>query len=91
MTLAQVEYAEQRMQQQWHKLVMAEQEGQPLEALEQMYDVYIRLAEEFNACAEEYQRQRQGRRVVPSAWCPGNLTRSALPRQGKQQDAKLAS
>jgi hypothetical protein len=91
MTGAQVEYAEQRMQQQWHDLVKAEQEGQPLEQLEQMYDRYILFAEEFNDCSEEYQRQRQGRRAGTPARHPGNLTGSALPRQGKQQNTKLAS
>jgi phosphosulfolactate phosphohydrolase-like enzyme len=58
MTLAQIEYAEQRMQKQWRDLVMAEQEGQPLEALEQMYDIYILLAEEFNAYVQAYQSGR---------------------------------
>jgi hypothetical protein len=61
MTVAQVEYTEQRMQRQWHDLVRAEQEGQPLGKLEQMYNKYILLVEEYNACVEEYQRQRQNR------------------------------
>ena len=91
MKLAQVESAEQRMQQQWHDLVRAEQESQPLEVLEQMYDRYILLAEEYNACAEAYQHTRQGRRASASARRSGNLTGPAMPRQGKQQDAKLAS
>ncbi len=91
MSLAQVECAEQRMQQQWHDLVMAEQAGSPLEMLEQMYDRYILLAEEFNARSEEYQRQRQSRRKPGSVSRPGTITGPALPRQGKKQDAKLAS
>ncbi len=57
MTLTQVEYAEQRMQQQWHDLVQAEQTGQPLETLEQMYNGYILLAEEFNALQDKYTRK----------------------------------
>ncbi len=88
MTFAQVEYAEQRMQQQWHDLVMAEQAGETREVLEQMYDLYILMAEAYNACIEKYQLKRQNRRVAnpypPVAGPP-------LPRQGKQQDAKLAS
>jgi len=91
MTLAQVKSAEQRMQQQWHDLVMAEQEGKPLEVLEQMYDTYILLAEEYNACAEEYQRERQSRRKSGSAPRPNSVAGPALPRRGKKQDAKLAS
>lgn len=92
MTLAQVEYAEQRMQQQWHDLVMAEEAGASLEELEQMYDLYILLAQEYNACSEAYQRQRQSRRKSASAAPrPATLTGPALPRQGKKHDAKLAS
>ncbi len=56
MTLAELEHAEKCMQQQWHDLVMAEQQGNALEVLEQMYDTYILLAEEYNRCCEEYQR-----------------------------------
>lgn len=93
MTKAQVEVAEQRMQQQWHDLVMAEQAGQTLEVLEQMYDSYILLAEEYNACMEEYQRQKQERRInVPARRSNNSPTGPVLPhRNKKQQDAKLAS
>jgi len=63
MTFAQVEYAAQRMQQQWHDLVMAEQVGEPREVLERMYDLYILMAEAYNACVEKYQLQRQNRRA----------------------------
>lgn len=91
MTLAQVVYAEQRMQQQWHDLVMAEQAGEPQEMLEQMYDRYILLAQAYNACAEDYQRQRQSRRKIGLNPRPNTITGPALSRQGKKQDAKLAS
>lgn len=93
MTLAQVEYAEQRMQQQWHDLVMAEQAGASLEELEQMYDLYILLAQEYNACSEAYQRQRQSRRKTAGSATRANppLTGPALPRQGKKHNTKLAS
>jgi hypothetical protein len=57
MTLAELEYAERRMQQQWRDLALAEQEGGSLEVLEQMYDSYILLLEEYNRCCEEYQRE----------------------------------
>ncbi len=91
MTFAQVEYAEQRMQQQWHNLVMAEQAGEPQEVLEEMYERYILMAEAYNASLEKYQLQRQNRRVGNPVSRPNPLTGTALPRQGKQQDAKLAS
>jgi hypothetical protein len=66
MTLAELEYAEKRMQQQWHDLVMAEQEGASLEVLEQMYDSYILFLEEYNCCSEAYQRESQARRSPAS-------------------------
>ena len=52
MTLAELERAEETMQQQWYELVRAEQQGSSLEVLEQMYDTYILLAEEYNRCCE---------------------------------------
>lgn len=68
MTRAQLESAEQRMQQQWHDLVMAEQAGKPLEVLEQMYDSYILLAEEFNEMQRVYTRKApRAKRTVKTA------------------------
>ncbi len=57
MTLAEIERAEKDMQQQWYDLVMAEQQGSSLKVLEQMYDTYILLAEEYNRCCEAFQRE----------------------------------
>lgn len=93
MTGTQVENAEQRMQQQWHDLVMAEQAGAPLEVLEQMYDRYILLAEEFNACSAASQQQER-RRPARSAPRGKNAAGPTRPRQKDQKDrhnAKLAS
>ena len=59
MILAELERAEQCMQQQWYDLVMAEQQGNSLEVLEKMYDTYILLVEEYNRCYEAYQRESQ--------------------------------
>jgi hypothetical protein len=91
MTLAQVEHAEQRMQQQWHDLVMAEQAGAPLEVLEQMYDLYILLAQEYNACSAAYQQPKEHRRKARAASRANNATGSTLPRQKNKRDTKLAS
>jgi len=91
MTLAQVEYAEQRMQQQWRDLVIAEQAGAPLEELEQMYDLYILLAEEYNACSAAYQQQRERRRKARPAPRASKISESALPRQENKHNARLAS
>lgn len=66
MTLTELQHAEQRMQQQWHDLVMAEQQGEPLEVLEQMYDTYILLVEEYNRCSETYRQEQQTLEKVTS-------------------------
>ena len=63
MNMRELEHAEKSMQQQWHDLVMAEQQGEPLETLEQMYDTYILLAEEYNRCSEKYQCEQQQRQL----------------------------
>jgi hypothetical protein len=53
MTEVDLERAQKAMQQQWYDLVMAEQQGSSLEVLEQMYDSYILLAEEYNRCCHD--------------------------------------
>jgi hypothetical protein len=93
MTVQELEQVEKNMQSQWHDLVIAEQEGAALETLEQMYDTYILLAEEFNRCSEEYRREQQqawsgrGPRVREGQKQPF-LDRES---QQKRDDIKLAS
>ena len=41
--------AEQRMQRRWFDLAMAEQRGQPMPVLEQMYETYLRALDEYIA------------------------------------------
>jgi hypothetical protein len=91
MTVTQVEHAGQRMQQQWHDLVMAEQAGAPLEVLEHMYDLYILLVEEYNACSATYQQQQERRQTSGSASRAKNITRPTLHRRKNKQNTKLAS
>jgi hypothetical protein len=67
MTLAELERAEKTMQQQWYDLVMAEQQGSSLEVLEQMYDTYILLAEEYNRCSKAFRQENQPVSRAPSA------------------------
>jgi len=89
MTLQELEQAEGSMQQQWHDLVMAEQRGEPLDTLEQMYDSYILLAEEYNRCHDAYEEQeRQQRRRQASSHEHKKAHRS---RGGDKQDMRLAS
>lgn len=59
MTSSELNRAEKAMQQQWFDLVMAEQQGNSLEVLEQMYDNYILLAEEYNRSCETLHQEKQ--------------------------------
>lgn len=91
MTATQVERAERRMQQQWHDLVMAEQAGAPMEVLEQMYDLYILLAEEYTACSAADQQPKEHRHTTGAAPQAKNITRPTLGRRKNRQNTKLAS
>ena len=59
MTQSDLEHAQKAMQQQWYDLIIAEQQGSPLDVLEHMYDTYILLAEEYNRCNEASQQEHQ--------------------------------
>ena len=48
MTPSELTSSEQRMQQKWHDLVMAEQQGTSMLVLEQMYNDYIVAVDEYN-------------------------------------------
>jgi hypothetical protein len=90
MTLAELERAEKCMQQQWYDLVMAEQQGNSLEVLEQMYDTYILLAEEYNRCYEAYQQESQVGLRVASA--PKRNSSRGNPSSGEdERHIRLAS
>ncbi len=73
MTSTQLEYAEKRMQQKWHDLIMAEQKGATKPVLERMYNAYMLAVEEYNRCSAASQEQEEqttslpSERVVPSA------------------------
>ncbi len=86
MTLRELEQAERSMQQQWHDLVMAEQQGEPLDTLEQMYDSYILLAEEYNRCHDAYEEQESQRKSRLHGHKKAHQSRG-----GNQQDIRLAS
>jgi len=47
------ERAEQRMQQKWYDLVMAEQQGVSQQQLERLYNSYILAVEDYNRRAAE--------------------------------------
>lgn len=50
MTPSDLTSIEQRMQQKWHDLVIAEQQGVSVQTLEHMYNAYIVAVEEYNRC-----------------------------------------
>jgi hypothetical protein len=52
MTFTEIEHAQKRMQQKWHDLVMAEQQGASIPTLERMYNAYMLAVEEYNRCCE---------------------------------------
>ena len=93
MTMQELEQVEKNMQRQWHDLVTAEQEGAALETLEQMYDTYILLAEEYNRCSEEYRREQQRAPGGRSPLVAGGKKQSfsGRDRQPKRNDIRLAS
>lgn len=93
MTMQELEQVEKNMQKQWHDLVKAEQAGAALETLEQMYDTYILLAEEYNRCSEEYRPEQQRARGGRGPLITGGKRQSFLgrDRQQKHNDIKLAS
>jgi hypothetical protein len=59
MTSKELDYAERRMQQKWYDLVMAEQQGVPVQVLERLYTAYMLAVEEYNRCAGEDQRSAE--------------------------------
>ncbi|HLI90553.1 MAG TPA: hypothetical protein VKV37_17830 [Ktedonobacteraceae bacterium] len=52
MAFTEIEHAQKRMQQKWHDLVMAEQQGASIPVLERMYNAYMLAVEEYNRCCE---------------------------------------
>ena len=54
-----IEYAEKRMRQKWHDLVMEEQKGASMQVLERMFNAYMLALEEYNRCVEVLQHDEQ--------------------------------
>ena len=54
-----IEYAEKRMRQKWHDLVMEEQKGASMQVLERMFNAYMLALEEYNRCVEVFQQDEQ--------------------------------
>ena len=85
MTLQELECAEKRMQQQWYDLITAEQRDEPLSVLEQMYDTYILLAEEYNRFSQEYEREQQPAAPTGSR-APASRRKRAPVTSGKDKN-----
>ena len=59
MTAVELEYAEKRMRQKWHDLVMEEQSGASMQVLERMFNAYMLAVEEYNRCLEQVSPQHR--------------------------------
>ena len=59
MTIVELEYAEKRMRQKWHDLVMEEQNGASMQVLERMFNAYMLAVEEYNRCLEQVSPQHR--------------------------------
>ena len=57
MASVELEYAEKRMRQKWHDLVVEEQRGASVPVLERMFNAYMLAVEEYNRCVELYSPQ----------------------------------
>ncbi len=55
--MTKLEYAEQRMQQKWYALAMAEQQGASIPVLERLYSAYVLAMEEYNRYHAEQEPQ----------------------------------
>jgi hypothetical protein len=55
MTEIERTYAEQRMQQKWYELVLAEQQGASQQQLERLYNSYMLAVEDYNQRSDEQQ------------------------------------
>ena len=62
MTPAELACAARRTEQKWYELVMAEQQGASMQALERLYGQYMLAVEEYNR-AELAQGQQDAQRV----------------------------
>src|SRR5207237_936755 len=85
MTLAQLEYAQERMQQKWYELAMAEQRGVASPVLERMYNAYVLAIEEYNRRREEYQRETQAE-SDPEAVKQKRAARSEAPSSSAKRE-----
>lgn len=54
-----IEYAEKRMRQKWHDLVMEEQKGASMQVLERMFKAYMLALEQYNRCVEVVQQHNE--------------------------------
>ncbi len=91
MTLAQLEYAQERMQQKWYELAMAEQRGVASPVLERMYNAYVLAMEEYNRRREEYQREMQAESDSEAEKQKRAASSKAPSSSAKREHAKKAS
>ena len=88
MTSTPLAYAEKRMQQRWYDLVMAEQSGASAQALERLYNAYIRAVDEYNSRLAVVQSQ-EGQ--AESAFAPESQSVSSTSEMYGGKRKKKAS
>ena len=81
MTSSELERAEARMRQKWYDLVMAEQQGVSVQALERMYNIYMLAVEEYNHCC----RQLGNEQPFPASEQPPAEHAPSTTRQSRQK------
>lgn len=60
--MTDLERLERRMEKKWYDLAMAEQRGQPVHALERMYDAYLKSLDDFIQYQRTHSTHRETRR-----------------------------
>jgi hypothetical protein len=60
--MTELERLERRMEKKWYDLAMAEQRGQPVHALERMYDAYLKSLDDFIQYQRTHSAHRESRR-----------------------------
>jgi hypothetical protein len=58
----ELDQLERRMEKRWYDLAMAEQRGQPVHALERMYDAYIKALDDYIRYQRTHSAHPQPRR-----------------------------
>ena len=90
MTSTELNYAEQRMQQKWHDLVAAEQQGASPQTLERMFNSYMLAVEDYNRRSTALTTPKPEPEPAPQHEEPAMPVPSAHPQQTQQKTSRAA-